>query len=235
MGPCNKKFKLNGNTIQLKSDAIIINGAVEGTRQYGEGYGFQEIGADLQHLAKEASDDAGRLINAVSSNTATVAAAVAAVGDATTPTAAGEQELISTSTEAAANAVADAVAEASNSLLNPTRAAGVESASSAPPSNADISALYDKAFHSFNKAIFLLSQWKASWDAAVSVAHETVADPSLADAVASAAAVAAVVTDGQDQNSNMVSLLLAADKNEEAGATAIGVDGVANVVEMAGV
>jgi len=91
-----------------------------------------------------------------------------------------------------------------------------------PPSNEDINTLYNKAFQTMNKAIFLLSQWKASWDAAVSSTNETVADPSLADAVASAAAVVAAASSAPasaetpvDQNSNMVSLLLEADKHND--------------------
>lgn len=192
LGPSDKKFKLNGKTIHLNSEAIIINGGVEGVKPYGEGYGFHEIGTDLQSLAQEAAVDADRLVNAVSSNTASAAAAVAAVGDA---------EL---SAEAAANAVAEAT---TNALLE-----GNDNEEA--PSSEDISVLYDKAFQSMNKSIFLLSQWKASWDAAVAAAQETVADASLADAVASAAAVVAAAADGQDQSSNMVSLLLAADKDQ---------------------
>jgi hypothetical protein len=69
-----------------------------------------------------------------------------------------------------------------------------------------------------SKSIYLLSQWKQSWDSAIAaaVAQETVGDPSLADAVASAAAVVAAATDGQEANSqNMVSLLLAADQRKD--------------------
>jgi hypothetical protein len=84
----------------------------------------------------------------------------------------------------------------------------------------DISALYDTAFSSLSKSIYLLSQWKQSWDAAIAAAvvQETVGDPSLADAVASAAAVVAAAAEGHDQNStNMVSLLMAADQHKEDG------------------
>jgi hypothetical protein len=194
VGPSNKKFKLNGKTIHLNSDAIIINGAVEGTKHYGEGYGFQEIGVDLHNLAREAATDTERLVNSVSSNTASAAAAAAAAVE--------DADL---SAEASANSVAEAT---TNALL-----AGNDTEES--PSSEDISAMYDKAFQTMNKSIFLLSQWKASWDAAVTAAEETVVDPSLADAVASAAAVVAAAADGQDQSSNMVSLLLAADKGKE--------------------
>jgi hypothetical protein len=126
------------------------------------------------------------------------AAAVAAVGD-------GDNEL--SMTDEATNAAVDAT----NGLLNgdtPTH------------TSEDISALYDTAFSSLSKAIYSLSQWKQSWDAAIAAAvvQETVGDPSLADAVASAAAVVAAATESHDQNStNMVSLLMAADQHKEDG------------------
>jgi hypothetical protein len=191
IGPSNKRFKIDGGTTVLKDDAIIINGAVEGTKRCGEGYGFQEIGSDLLALAHEAAQDTARLVNAVTGNTATVAAeAVAALG----------QPDYSTS--------------ATNILLE--QGGNVE-----PPTSEDINALYYKAFQSMNKSIFLLSQWKSSWDSAISAAADSAADPSLADAVASAAAVVAAATstppapasDIQDPSPNMVSLLLAANKS----------------------
>jgi len=187
IGPSHKKFKLNGNTIHLNSDAVIVNGAVDGLKHCGDGYGFQEIGSDLQALAKEASGDVDRLVDAVSG--------------ASVP---GGDESLS------AEATASAVVEASSGLLGD---GGDDSGNGDSGSPNNISVLYEKAFKSMNKSIFLLSQWKMSWDAAV----ETVTDPSLADAVASAAAVVAAAADGQDgQNSNMVSLLLAADKKKGA-------------------
>ena len=81
-------------------------------------------------------------------------------------------------------------------------------------SEEDINVLYDKAFSSLSRSIFLLTHWKQSWDSAIAaaIAQETVGDPSsLADAVASAAAVAAAATDGTDN----ISLLLAADQRKE--------------------
>jgi len=206
VGPSHKKFRYkNGSIVELASDAIIVNGTIEGTRPYGEGYGFQEIGVDLITQSREAAMHSERLVHAVSSNAATVAAAAvaAAVGESGTP-----------SDEADAVTAAAAVAEASSVLLS----SSVEHDLSAANSNdEDISALYHRAFQSLNKSIYLLTQWKASWDAAIAAAQETVADPTLADAVASAAAVAAAsssaVADAVDASSsnNMVSLLLAAD------------------------
>lgn len=179
MGPSPKKFRYkNGSFVELASDAIIVNGAIEGTRHYGEGYGFQEIGADLLQSSQEALVDTERLVHAVSSGAAS--AAVAAVH---------------------------------GSLLDDN---GHDPIS---PGDEDINSIYQKAFHSLSKSIFLLSQWKSSWDAAIEAAHETVADPSLADAVASAAAVAAATSvpdmlgdnSGSDPTSSMATLLMAAN------------------------
>lgn len=214
LGPSSKKFKLDGSTIRLKNDAIIINGAVEGTRPYGEGYGFREIGSDLMALSQEVAQDTARLVNAVTGNSATAsAAAVAALGAA-----------------AAAPSSDYAAMTAVNNALFLEQSGGGGGAP--PPASEDINALYYKAFQSMYKSIFLLSQWKSSWDTTLLAATDTVADPSLNDAVASAAAVVAasmtntinnttpapamLLCDGQDPNPNsMVSLLLAADKSND--------------------
>jgi len=179
LGPTQKKFKLNGKTIQLNDDAVIINGGVEGIRHYTSGecnYGFQEIGIDLQQTAQEADADTERLLNAVSSNTVAAAAVAATIG---------------------------------GDLANPGDVPSMDD------HHQDIPTLYEKAFSSMNKAIFLLSQWKSSWDAAIAAANESVADPSLADAVASAAAVVAAAEASDHNGNNMVSLLLAADKRKD--------------------
>jgi hypothetical protein len=192
-----KKFKLNGDSIELSPDAIVINGPVDGAKHHGEGYGYSEIGPELQGILRDATTETERLImevsNASSGDPTSVAfaAAVAAAGE-------------SSPAEDAVDSVANA---------------GVDAAASAE----DISALYDKAFVSLSKGLFLLSQFKASWDAAVAaaVAQETVNDAGLADAVASAAAVVAAASEEQN-TTNMVPLLLAAEskehkKSEEAG------------------
>mmetsp|Transcript_7603 Transcript_7603/g.10919 ORF Transcript_7603/g.10919 Transcript_7603/m.10919 type:complete len:397 (+) Transcript_7603:657-1847(+) len=84
----------------------------------------------------------------------------------------------------------------------------------------DITALYDKAFGSVKKSLYLLSQWKGSWDAAIAaaVAQETVNDAGLADAVASAAAVvAAAGLESQENSANMIALLSAAEAKDDNG------------------
>ena len=68
--------------------------------------------------------------------------------------------------------------------------------------NSIILSMYEKIFHSMSKGIFLLSQWKSSWDSAI-VALDSQKTPvnnslldssTIADVVASAAAVAAAQT-----------------------------------------
>jgi hypothetical protein len=86
----------------------------------------------------------------------------------------------------------------------------------------DISSLYESAFKSMSKGLYLLKEWKSSWDGAVAAAVAQETDSGFADAVASAAAVAAAA-DSQD---NMASLLLAAGKKGDKGAKADEVVGV---------
>lgn len=94
--------------------------------------------------------------------------------------------------------------------------------------HAQILGMYEKTFVSISKGIFLLSQWKSSWDSAVAAAAaekateqaldgSTIVDAvSSADVVASAAAVAAAQSVSGDQNSsNMIPLLLAANNNDK--------------------
>lgn len=204
VGPGQKKIKLNGQTVELESDAIILNGPpIDGAKSVRDGFSFHEIGLDLSSNLGNAVRDTERLVNAVSSNTTTTTTASTGE-DGTTESvadmaarAAAAVNVMSTE-EAATNAAVGVAVEATNSE--------------------DIPALYDKAFNSLSKSIYLLSQWKQSWDSviAAAVAQETVADQSLVDAVASAAAVAAAAaSDGQD---NMASLLLAADQRKDGSA-----------------
>lgn len=177
----------------------VINGNFEGVRHHGEGYGFAEIGADLQRSAHEAYLDSDRLVSAVSASTEPPLNTDIGVSDAATAAA------ISVKVEEGHVAAATGLLpDASNPNGDIT----------APASSKDINSLYDKAFQSMHKSIFLLTQWKASWDAAIAAAcaQETVGDDhGLADAVASAAAVAAAASEA---NPNMASLLLAADQKK---------------------
>lgn len=199
IGPGQKKVKLNGQTVNLQSDAIILNGPpIDGAKSIRDGFSFHEIGIDLTANLLKAVRDADRLVNAVSSNTTTTTT--------TPPSAEGDETVADIAARAAAVV----------SAMTPEEAATNAAVDAADATNSeDIPALYDKAFNSLSKSIYLLSQWKQSWDSviAAAVAQETVADPSLVDAVASAAAVAAAAaTDSQD---NMASLLLAADQRKD--------------------
>lgn len=83
LGPKPKRFKIGKSPILLQQDAIIINGTVKGTtRRQGEGYGVEEIGNDLLSSVHDAYEDAARLIQSVSGDPQTMAAAaVAALSD----------------------------------------------------------------------------------------------------------------------------------------------------------
>jgi hypothetical protein len=200
VGPGSKKFKMNGNTVELHSEAIILNTPpLDGAKSHREGYSFHEIGLDLQSVVRVAASDTERLITVVSGTSDALAAAVAAVGENV------DGDIHMNTTDELTNAAVDA---STGMLVN-----GTDEATSLSASSEDIPALYDKAFNSLSKSIYLLSQWKQSWDSAIAVAHDTVGDHGLADAVASAAAVAAAGDGGHDQ-SNMVSLLLAADQRK---------------------
>jgi len=165
-----KRFRLNGEILDLNPDAIIINGPLNDTKHHGPGYEFPEIITDLQRITQEVTNETNVLANAIS---------------------------------------------------NPNH-----------QEHTNIMAMYEKTFLSMSKGIFLLSQWKSSWDSAVAsavaekaaseqaaaVTDGTILDGNvIADAVASAAAVAAAqtptattATTTTTTSSNMVPLLIAA-------------------------
>ena len=92
------------------------------------------------------------------------------------------------------------------------------------PEHVQIDALYNKTFLTVSKGIFLLSQWKSSFDTTVNASlaekatEEVLESASIADVVASAAAVAAAqsaeVAGGEQAQSNMIPLLLASEGKE---------------------
>ena len=196
-----KKFKVNGNVIELSSEAIVINGPVDDAKHHGEGYTYNEIGADLQTAVSDASSDVERLVAAVSSSSSGDPAAVAFATATAAAVAAGTSTIEQ-----------DVVAENAEDSMMEEDATQEQDAPSAMTSD-DITTLYDKAFATLTKSVFLLSQWKASWDSAIAtaVAHETVNDAGLADAVASAAAVVAASSEPTEGTTSMIPLLLAAE------------------------
>lgn len=213
-----KKFK-------LAPGSIVIN-PMDGLRPHGDGYGFGEIGGDLQAILGDIATDTHRLLDSVSPHhhappspphhhhhlpetqpppppaandiAATAAAVAASVG------AEPGSLPIAPVDDAATTAAMDAAHATSNGKANEAVVSSGE----------DINVLYDKAYRSMNKGIYLLCQWKQSWDAAIAaaVAQESV-DHSLADAVASAAAVAAAAS--ESQSANMASLLVAANDDRK--------------------
>ena len=118
--------------IELKEDAIIVNGSIKGVKLAAEGHAPQDIAVDVQDQLRESTFETERLLAAANSN-------------------------------------------------DPM----------------DMQATYEKAFTAMNRAIFLLTQWKASWDV-----------------VTAAAAAATGATDASNGHT-MASLLLAADKDQQ--------------------
>lgn len=192
----------NGNGVDLSAQAITANGHAEDTKHASAAY-FPEINNDLQDSLLEAAAASQRLV-----------AAVACHNSGTDPTAA-----------AFAAAVAAAHGSQSDDPVMAASAAMAAASTGEMGANEDIITLYEKAITSMNKGVFLLSQWKASWDAAVAAAvtQEAASDLGLADAVASAAAVAAASTQEGQNQASMVPLALAAEtkgeteKKEESG------------------
>mmetsp|Transcript_14788 Transcript_14788/g.22097 ORF Transcript_14788/g.22097 Transcript_14788/m.22097 type:complete len:426 (-) Transcript_14788:43-1320(-) len=66
LGSSGSRFKVNNEVVELNSDAIIINGAVAGTRSRGPGYQHPEIGADLLQIMSELSNDTMSLVSNLS-------------------------------------------------------------------------------------------------------------------------------------------------------------------------
>lgn len=240
MDSAHKKFKLNGEIIELSPDAIVINGPVEGTKYQGHDYDFREIGADIQSIVRQASDYTDRLVAAAAAATgASAGHTVTCATESNDPLATAAAAAAAAASAAAAaggtgeapnvTGMSDEAVSAANAAVAATDSvSGLLGTSSASLTHDDILAVYEKTFLTLSKGIFLLSQWKISWDTACagSVAHalstdahhgtasNDVVDQAVADAVASAAAVAAAsrTAAGEDSNSsNMIPLLLAAE------------------------
>lgn len=174
----------------------------------------------MQRATNEVTSVTNRMVNAVCSTTETMTADLAATAAVAASVQSNNHELAPD--DVATNA---AVNSTSGLLHHDTSSNGIKGhhehdMMEEQSTNAgDINALYDKAYSALTRSIFLLSQWKTSWDAAIAaaVAQEGMADHGLADAVASAAAVAAAAATGDAQNSNVASLLLAANDDDKSG------------------
>lgn len=121
-----KKFKINGETLNLHPDAIIINGPIHGIKRHGPNYEYTEIVKDMQKVAVDIGVDSQQL-------------GISCLHEMTQPF--------------------------------------------------DVDSVYNKLYHDYAKGIFLLSQWKESYDAAAAARKEGV----LLDDIVSAAAEAAGV------------------------------------------
>lgn len=117
-------------------------------------------------------------------------------------------------------AITTDVSQETIGLANAVSAVG-DLRSLAPEDHTAILAMYEKTFLSMSKGIFLLSQWKSSWDNVVAAAAAEKASEQammdgnsiLATAVASAAAVAAAQSTPESHPQNMIPLLLATNKD----------------------
>uniref|UniRef100_A0A7S4IU86 Uncharacterized protein n=1 Tax=Odontella aurita TaxID=265563 RepID=A0A7S4IU86_9STRA len=182
-----KRFRLNGDIVDLSPDAIIINGPLDGTKQHGPGYGFSEIGADLMFIVAEASrvterlvgstvlsQDNGSVDNETLQQTHSGQAPLQHTPEV--PVQPGGESAVDSQSDVVAVAAAAAAAAAvgvgdSGVVESAVTAAALAARSSPsqpqtlPPSKEEIPALYEKAFLSLSRAIYLLSQWKASRDA----------------------------------------------------------------------
>lgn len=136
------------------------------------------------------------------------------------------------------------VAQDTTNLANCMNAIGAGPSPPNPntPQHIEMDAIYNKAFHTISKGIFLISEFKSSYDAAVTASiaekatEEVLESASIADVVASAAAVAAAqsaevaaaaaggdavvaaAAGGDQSSSNMIPLLLAAKEGDAGGA-----------------
>ena len=193
-------------TLQLTADAIIIDGPFDHVRSFGDCYHYQDIAIDVRLALGDATMAMDKLTSAV-------AGATSSVDD--TPTS------ISDDVDAVAVAVAAAVADTpvSDEVINAAVDATHDMMS--PVATDDITTLYHKAWDDMVKALFLMKQWKGSWDTVVTaaVAQESL-DPNLEGAVAAAASIAAAGQEEQEQHeqqnsSTMMSLLVAAEAKGE--------------------
>lgn len=133
-GPNQKKFKYPGSdeVIELKEDAIIVNGSMKGVKLATDGHSHQDIAVDLQDQLSLSTFEAERLLS---------------------------------------------------------------SGATADPMTTDVQSMYEKAFTAMNKAIFLMTQWKAAWENNVGGSGDQAVDP--------------------NNSQQLVSLLLAADKDHQ--------------------
>ena len=220
-----KRFRLNGEILDLAPDAIIINGPLEGTKHQGPSYDFHDIGNDLTKIVHDSYQETEKLV-------AAVAACTGNTKNAETTEVYPDSQSPKTSNSEQSNA--EPTASAVNDTNDSSTGGEIKKST-----QVQILSLYEKAFLSMSKGIFLLSQWKASWDIGIAsqvkpkappisdnIQSATVGEPSnvppiasLPDSaiLASAAAVAAaqsVAVSSEQSSPNMIPLLLAAQAKD---------------------
>ena len=220
-----KRFRLNGEILDLAPDAIIINGPLEGTKHQGPTYDFHDIGKDLTRIVNESHQESENLVAAVAACTgnAKKAETTEVYPDSQTP-----------KTPSSEQSNGEVTSTPVNDTNDPSTGGEIKKST-----QVQILSLYEKTFLSMSKGIFLLSQWKASWDICIAaqakpkvppisdnIQGATVAEPtnvppiaSLPDSaiLASAAAVAAaqsVAVSTEQSSPNMIPLLLAAQAKD---------------------
>lgn len=146
----NKKVKLNSHDFYSRPSAssIVIDGPLEGTKLANNtDYGYLEIGMDVQKFLRDAVQDVDQLIDIATTSK--------------------EQEEVDTSMMAAVDTTASsAIAVAAAIAAGTTEAIPTTMKSSTPAvsSVAEVEAAYHKAMSNAKKCVFLLGQWKLSWD-----------------------------------------------------------------------
>lgn len=163
------RVKYNGQVIDLSPDALVINGPMHGVKKHFDGFSSEEIGADLHVMMREALADTERLLNGLQqhSNPETSAVAYAAAAAA----AAASNHLNPSDVEA----TSAAVDVSSTGLIAQQQHAEEDE----DDDDDEHDLLYEKAFTSATKALYLLTQWKASWDATNATVHEQAMMPLL--------------------------------------------------------
>jgi hypothetical protein len=166
-----QRVKHNGQIIDLSSDALVINGPMDGVKKHADGFTPEELAADLHTLMREALADTERLLTGLQPNPETSAVAYAAAAAA----AAVNNHLIPSDI-----AVTSAAVDASSSgLIAQQQQQQQQHHITSADDDDETDVLYEKAFTSASKALYLLTQWKASWDASNANVHDQAMMPLL--------------------------------------------------------
>jgi len=142
-----KKLKRNTHDFFSRPSAssIIIDGPLEGTKLANNtDYGFVEIGMDVQNFLRDAVQDMDQLMSIATTSKEQEDASMMTAVDTTT---------------SSAIAVAAAIAAGTTEAI-PT----MKPSAPAVAYTAEVETAYQKAMSNAKKCVFLLGQWKLSWD-----------------------------------------------------------------------